>query len=374
VKNASGSKLGQLPLFGEHDELALLQSAISDAVLAVDTNLEPYFYNSRLALLFELNAQGTNVSTGNKLSLAEMVTNEEVVEAFKEAIETGSTKSLTAAKFHLANGGRLYLSVSVAPMKRGKQITGAVGVFHDVTELKTAEQMRIDFVANVSHELRTPLTSIQGYVETLIHDQQVGQSINPDYLEVIHRNTHRLINLIDDLLDLSALDSNSAALHKEKIDTNEATKRVLAPLVPSFEAKNQKISFNCERAPLVFADPRRLEQVMINLIDNASKYTPNGGSIDIRWVENPDSPGVLLKISDTGPGIPAKHHTRLFERFYRIDKARSRDMGGTGLGLAIVKHIMQSHQGSVEVDSSPGKGTQFICAFPNPKNIPGLSS
>lgn len=357
------------PKPNELEELRLIQSAISDAVLIVDHQLAPTFFNSRLKLMFEVD----HIEHSLKDPL-NFIPNPEVIEAFKEVLQTGKPQSLTALKFHLKNGGRLYISVSISPIKVSEIISGVIGIFHDVTELKTAEQMRIDFVANVSHELRTPLTSIQGYIETLIGDAHDGRAIDTSYLQVVQRNTERLITLIDDLLDLSTLESNPAALHKEKVDTLQISARILSNLLQKTTSKNHAISVDASKAPIVYADPRRLEQVITNLLDNAIKYTPPEGKIRVLWEESPDSPGALLKISDTGPGIPAKLHSRLFERFFRVDKARSRDMGGTGLGLAIVKHIMQSHQGSVEVDSVPGIGTTFICTFPHPKNIPGLGT
>jgi len=348
----------------ELDELKILQTAISDGVLVVDDQLTPIFFNSKLRLLFPMSDMGPNLN-----ETLSFIHNLEVVNGFREVMETGKAITLHAQKFHFSDGGRIYLSVSLSPLKVGSNARGVIGIFHDVTELKTAEQMRIDFVANVSHELRTPLTSIQGYVETLLEDAESGRKVETSYLKVVQRNTQRLLTLIDDLLDLSTLESNPAALHKEKLDTHAISERVMVNLSHKSQLKKQHISVNSIEGPQVFADPRRLEQVLTNLLDNAIKFTPNEGKIKIDWFENLESPGVFLKISDTGPGITAKHHARLFERFFRVDKARSRDMGGTGLGLAIVKHIMQSHQGTVEVESTPGEGTTFICAFPHPKNI-----
>ena len=221
--------------------------------------------------------------------------------------------------------------------------------------------MRIDFVANVSHELRTPLTSIKGYVDTLIEDVSQRKAVDPDFLSIISRNSERLMNLMNDLLDLSAIESDDI-LQKDSVDTKDLTSRVMRQLQATFEAKNQKVGANL-RAATVSADAQRAEQVVVNLLDNAVKYTPPGGNIEISWLA--DGNDVVLQVWNDGPAIPIEHHPRLFERFYRVDKARSREQGGTGLGLAIVKHIMQKHEGSVWVESHPGKGTSFLCRFPS---------
>jgi two-component system phosphate regulon sensor histidine kinase PhoR len=237
-----------------------------------------------------------------------------------------------------------------------------VGVFHDVTELKRAEQMRIEFVANVSHELRTPLTAIKGYADTLSADLDAGKPSEKEFVRAIQRNSDRLMSLIHDLLDLSSLESGAEELRTDLVNTAEISRKVIGQIEPTAKQKGQTISLDLKTAN-VLADPARLEQVLVNLLDNAVKYTPNGGSISVSWFRL-NGGGVELWVSDTGPGISAEHHGRLFERFYRVDKARSRQLGGTGLGLAIVKHIMQRHGGSVRVESQVGKGAVFICTFP----------
>lgn len=337
-------------------EQATIMGAISDAILAVDTEGVPLFYNSRFALLFDGDGVERRTRVWERFRIPE------VVESFREALETG--KICTAAGIPMdVTGGKRYLSLSVAPLRKNRgEIYGAVGVFHDVTELKSAEQMRIDFVANVSHELRTPLTSIKGYTDTIVADLDAGQPPSRKFLEVIVRNVDRLMSLISDLLELSSLESPQI-LHKEKISTRDLTANILRPLQPGLDRKKQTLDV-VWGAETILADPKRLEQVMVNLLDNANKYTPTGGKIQLEWRKRSDE-AVLLIIKDSGPGIPEEHHARLFERFYRVDKGRSRELGGTGLGLAIVKHIMQQHQGTVSVESKPGAGATFICLFPS---------
>ena len=352
----------------EREELATLMSAISDAILAVDTDGRALFFNTRFALSFG-NEEALSKRT---IAVWELFRAPEVVDAYQQALKQGRSATVNAIPFEGEAGGRTFFSLSVAPLRKTSlEIYGAVGVFHDVTELKRAEQIRIDFVANVSHELRTPLTSIKGYTDTLIGDMRAGRGVEQSFLDIIARNVERLMSLISDLLDLSSLESTDV-LHTSPVDTAEITSRLVRQLEGGFKGKEQSVALVTD-APVVTADPRRLEQVLVNLLDNAGKYTPKGTKISVKWelAGGPERPelgegpsDVILKISDNGPGISPEHQPRLFERFYRIDKARSREQGGTGLGLAIVKHIMQKHGGSVRVVSAPGAGTAFICRFP----------
>jgi two-component system phosphate regulon sensor histidine kinase PhoR len=234
-----------------------------------------------------------------------------------------------------------------------------------IAALKKAEKMRIEFVANVSHELRTPLTSIKGYTETLIQDIEEGRTADPEFLQIILKNSNRLLALINDLLDLSAIESGADQLHPANLDLEEVTSHALRALALTAENKHSTIKTEVQ-AKTLHADPKRVEQVITNLVDNAIRYCPNGSTITVNWSVATDSsgPAIVLSVIDNGPGISEKYHDRLFERFYRLDKGRSREMGGTGLGLSIVKHIMQRHNGSVTVDSVVGRGTTFICRFP----------
>jgi two-component system phosphate regulon sensor histidine kinase PhoR len=338
------------------EELATLMSAISDAILAVDTEECPLFYNSRFEILF-----GNHKLKSNP-RLWEVFRDPGILSAFREALKQGKHSATQIIPFEDPSGKR-YFSLSVSPLRQSQNLPyGAVGIFHDVTELKLAEQIRIDFVANVSHELRTPLTAIKGYADTLLMDIQQGQVPAPEFIEIITRNSDRLMHLIQDLLDLSSLESKEL-IHKSKINTEEVTSRILKQMQRTFESKDQSLEVK-NQTPYVLADSKRLEQVLVNLLDNASKYTPKKGKISIQW-EKAQNQGVVLTVQDTGPGIPLEHHSRLFERFYRVDQARSREQGGTGLGLAIVKHIMQKHDGSIQVESKSGEGSLFICKFPD---------
>jgi two-component system phosphate regulon sensor histidine kinase PhoR len=317
------------------------------------------FFNSRFATQLYGNQEALR---GRQVLLWEMFRAPEILEAYREAVSHGKSSEAKTVAWEKEGETRRFYSVSVSPLrKQTGQIYGAVGVFHDITELKGAEQIRIDFVANVSHELRTPLTSIKGYTDTLLIDAQAGEPMSKDFLEIIARNVDRLMNLIRDLLDLSTLES-SDTLSKSAISTAEITSRVVKQLQGGFIAKKQSIK-ESYGAPVVVAEFRRLEQVLVNLLENANKYTPAGGEIGVSW--ETERGAIVLRVSDNGPGIPTEHLGRLFERFYRVDKSRSREQGGTGLGLAIVKHIMQKHEGTVMVESQPGHGTTFVCRFPD---------
>jgi two-component system, OmpR family, phosphate regulon sensor histidine kinase PhoR len=353
IKADLESKVDILSL--EREEQATMMAAIHDAILAINLNGELLFYNSRFALLFA----GDYLS--EKTRVYELIRSPEVLEAFQGALEQGKSTTLKAFPFE-RNETKFYFALSVAPLKkRDDSIYGAMAIFHDVSDLKKAEQMRIEFVANVSHELRTPLTAIKGFTETVMTDMQEGEPANPMFMEKIALNVDRLLSLINDLLDLSSIES-SLTIRKEYLDTGELTQRLTKQLEGTFARKNQQISTEI-RAKRVAADLPKLEQVLTNLLDNASKYTPEGGKISVQWTATETS-DVILKVSDTGPGIAPEHQSRLFERFYRVDRGRSRQLGGTGLGLAIVKHVMQLHGGAAWVESKLGQGSSFICWFP----------
>lgn len=352
----SGETLEEV--LAERDELATLVGGISDAILALDLEESPLFYNSQFAVLV-----GQDRLNSGKSKLIEMIKDADIVHAFRFSLAEGKTFHLKAVP-HMTGDRKKYYSLSISPLKRpDRSLYGAVGIFHDVTEMHQADQMRIEFVANVSHELRTPLTAIKGYTDTLLDDLKTGREIEKNFLEVIHRNTDRLIHLIGDLLDLSSMDSRVDTLSKEKISTEEITNRMIAQVRKNVEAKNQSITAHFS-VSTIHADVKRVEQILVNLLDNASKYSPAGGKIILEWRKHPNNEDALLKIKDEGPGIPPEHHDHLFERFYRVDKGRSRDMGGTGLGLAIVKNIMLRHGGAVWVESVMGEGSVFTCQFP----------
>lgn len=240
---------------------------------------------------------------------------------------------------------------------------GAVIVMHDITRINTLENMRKDFVANVSHELRTPLSIIKGYVETLLEEPRPDPETAVAFLQTIRRHSNRLETLIGDLLTISALESQDKRLTLGRVSLRAVAEAARDELAPQAAAKQTRFSIEIPvQFPEARADGTRLHQVFVNLFDNAIKYTPPGSQVIVTATERGEELEVC--VADNGPGIAEEHLDRIFERFYRVDKARSRDLGGTGLGLSIVKHIIQAHNGRVWAESELGQGSRFYFTVP----------
>ncbi len=349
-------------LVREREENQAFMSSVQEGLISVSLDEKILYFNSQFAAQF-INPTDLQQAQG-PMSMRTIFRAPEVNEAFQAALNEGRTSKLTTKLSTRIDHLVRFFAISITPLRKAKtrEIYGAIGIFHDITELKKAEQIRIEFVGNASHELRTPLTSVKGYIETLKGDFKSGQMEQAGtFLDIISRNVDRLIDLVNDLLSISALDANSE-LKMEMVSPLQISEQVVSELRVIASEKNQVIVVIGE-VPAFLADIRKVEQVLRNLVSNAVKYIPQGGNIQIRW-ETGDGGEVILRVIDNGPGIPPEHHNRLFERFYRIDKGRTRDAGGTGLGLAIVKHIMQSHGGTVQLKSEVEKGSEFVCLFP----------
>ncbi len=239
---------------------------------------------------------------------------------------------------------------------------GTILVFHDLTRLKQLERTREEFVANVSHELRTPLSLIKGYVETLLDGARNNPEVAERFLKIIERNTQRLDLLIQDLLTISALESERIKVDLQPVNLRTLVEKVFSDL--KLRAENKQTKLLVELPELIAtADANRIDQVLANLVDNAIKYGRANGKVIVGGKKTDDGK-IEVFVQDDGPGIPPEALDRVFERFYRVDKARSRDQGGTGLGLSIVKHIVQAHGGEVWVRSEPGKGATFFFTLP----------
>ena len=251
------------------------------------------------------------------------------------------------------------LSVSIAPLR---EVGGSAAVFRDITELRRLEKIRKDFVANVSHELRTPITAIRGYAETLRDGAIKDAQHAPSMVDIIYRQSERLSELVEDLLELSRLEAKELNLEIVEVRLADVAQRAIEVVRQRAEAKELKLVVTLGPQLLARADERGIEQVLLNLFDNAVKYTPARGRIEVSGEQRDGR--VLVAIKDSGVGIEEKHLSRVFERFYRVDKGRSRDMGGTGLGLSIVKHLMTAMHGDVTVQSRPGAGSTFIISLP----------
>ncbi len=248
-----------------------------------------------------------------------------------------------------------------------EELRGVVAVIGDITKIRQLESIRKDFVANVSHELKTPLTSIKGFIETLLDGALEDKETETKFLTIINQETDRLNNLIADLLDISKLESGQTDLRKRLFHIDHLINEIILTVEGRLKDKQLNLTKDIQAA-VVDGDENLFREVIINLLDNAIKYTPEGGEISIGTSQNPER--FEFFIQDTGIGIPEESLPRLFERFYRVDKGRSREMGGTGLGLSIVKHIIERHGGKVTVESQLAKGSRFAFTIPfAPKEV-----
>lgn len=252
--------------------------------------------------------------------------------------------------------------VHVAPIELG-ETKGAIGVFYDITQIERLETIRQEFLSNISHELRTPLTSILAFVETLEDGAIRDEENNQHFLNVIRRNAERMHRLIDDILELSTIESGKIALDVKKTKLAPLINEIFTNLSGKAGEREIKLISEISNDATVSADAVRLEQMLTNLIDNAVKFNREGGQVIVRHAQNRNG-NDAISVTDTGEGIGGEHLQRIFERFYRADRARSREIGGTGLGLAIVKHLARLHEGEISVSSSIGQGTTFQLELP----------
>jgi two-component system phosphate regulon sensor histidine kinase PhoR len=356
-------KRRRIQLAQEREESQALVSALEDAVLSVGLDRKIKFFNSRFATLFLNRAQADQLRGGETAPVSNIFREPGLLDLFEGTLSSGEVRAAQLKINSVIDGQDRYYSVKVSPLRQDKTtgLYGAMALFHDVTDLKKSEKIRMEFVENASHELRTPLTSMKGYVDTAKDDVKHGRTDQlAHFLDIISRSADRLAELVNDMLTLSSLESGHA-LKKESIRLDDLTRESIEQISSLAREKNISLQTLVEGSHLM-GDRSKLEQVLQNLLGNAIKYVQSGGQVNVRWQE--DDQFVSLTVSDNGPGIADMHLSRLFERFYRIDKGRSRDVGGTGLGLSIVKHIVQSHGGSVAVRSEVGKGSEFICSFP----------
>lgn len=293
--------------------------------------------------------------------LTELTRNPAIYDAFLDAL---NGQERDAVKVETYDSGRKVFDLRVVPFHASGngRIAGAVGVLFDITRLDRLEIVRQEFLANVSHELRTPLTSILASAETLEAGAINNAENSQRFLSIIQKNATRMQHLIHDLLELGAIESGTVTVSPEPIQLKPLVDDVMNTL--TMAASDRKVTFhNLVGADVqVFADPHRLVQMLTNLVDNAVKFNRDAGSVSVEHVaaDRADQ----ISVTDTGEGIPTQHVDRLFERFYRVDRARSRDLGGTGLGLAIVKHLAKAHGGEVSVTSRIGQGTRFVIELP----------
>jgi two-component system phosphate regulon sensor histidine kinase PhoR len=341
-------------MVAEKEKVESILRCMTEGVLVVDLQGRVILLNENAKKMFNL-PEAQRVSG---VSFTEVSRHPEMKKLMEEVLACDCSSKCFSKEVCLEGSG--WFRINAVGLRDGDEMAvGYILVFHDVTELRRLETVRADFVANVSHELRTPLTAIQGYAETLLHRPPAEPQ---DFLSIIHRHSERLGRLIDDLLTLSDLESGKAQLTKENLHAGNLIGRVLEIFREQAGKKSVTLSHAVEPGlPAIFGDSDRLQQLLINLIDNALKYTPSGGQVKVTAgpaaAMGDHEPMVEIDVADTGCGIPQKDLPRLTERFYRVDKARSRQLGGTGLGLAIVKHIVQAHHGSLKIESQIVKGT-----------------
>jgi two-component system phosphate regulon sensor histidine kinase PhoR len=346
----------------EKDYLQTILKGMMEGVLVVDGRGRILMVNDALRNLLSFSSD-----VADKMPL-EVIRNAELEAAITSVVREGKNKVLELNV--TVPGGRI-LEVNVVGIlpssnstgADGEGVRGAIAVFHDITRLKELEIIRQDFVANVSHELRTPLTTIKGYAETLL-EGALKEEVAFQFVQVIKRHTDRLTKIVEDLLMLSKIESKEFQLKIEFVSLPDFINDVIDFVKEAAEKKEISISQSkITSSQAVGADRNYLEQIFINLLDNAIKYTHEGGKVTISAIEK-DKREIQFSIEDDGMGIPREDIPRIFERFYRVDKGRSQELGGTGLGLSIVKHLVQAHGGRVWVESQLGEGSTFYFTLP----------
>ncbi len=336
-------------------EQQALFNSMTEGVLVLDAGGRIQLANESLRKLFRLSKEvrGQTIMEAFRL--------QELAEVIRRLEEDGA---VSGYELELPGIDERWLRVNAAAvLGREGARHGTILVFHDLTRLKQLENTRQEFVANVSHELRTPLSLIKGFVETLLEGARNDPELSSKFLHTIEKHTDRLTYLIEDLLTISRLESGNTAMNLLPVDLHDAAAHALDDLKSKATEKEVVIENLVPPGLWARADAERLHQVFSNLIENAIKYGRQGGKVAVGAQENGDN-RVEAWVRDDGPGIPDEARERVFERFYRVDRARARDTGGTGLGLAIVKHIVQAHGGEVWVKSELGEGATFFLTLP----------
>ncbi len=372
IRSAAGDTLEQSAHFNEvmgriqdrvfkqktrNQALNTVINHMQNGILAVDDKLNIILVTPAAKHL--LNIVGS--AEGLPISMASKDVNLDQV--LQDAMRQGGVYTNEVAARSAVGRGHVPLRLYVSAMMKDGKAVGAVALVEDITELRRLEQVRTDFAANVSHELKTPLTSIKGFVETLQEGAIENPAMARKFLRIIMLEADRLTRLINDILSISKLESGTDGMPNAKIRLDKLARDVCEMLEIQASEKNVTIHPPQVSEPsIVMGNPDRVEQMLINLVENAVKYNREGGSVTVTMHNSEDS--VNVSIADTGIGIAKENLPRLFERFYRVDKGRSRSMGGTGLGLAIVKHLIKSMGGMIEVQSNLGEGTEFLITLP----------
>ena len=349
-------KIGDLE--EEQAKATAVLDAMVEGVIATDGHDHIILINERARALF-----GLGRARAERRPLLEVIRNVDLHDVLGES-RIAPVGTVVSREIKLAEPLERVLQVHAVPLRFTGEARGVVMVLHDITELRRLEQVRTEFVANVSHELRTPLTAIHGYLETLLDGALEEPENARKFLQIVFRHTERLGRLTDDLTDLSNIELGRISLRLEPTVVSDVSDSVLAIIAPRAVAGQVSVEAKLPAGlPMVVVDRDRLAQILINLVDNAVKYTPKGGHVRVEG-RVAERGMVEVTVRDTGVGIPKADLPRLTERFYRVDKARSRDLGGTGLGLAIVKHLVLAHGGELDIDSELWKGTTVRFTLP----------
>jgi two-component system phosphate regulon sensor histidine kinase PhoR len=343
---------------GRESDTQTIVGAMEDGVLVVDARSRITLMNPTFQKLFDLREPAVGVPLVEAVRHATL--DQLVGETLKTREAMRSELTVTDSRTH----GERHIEVSAVPIKKADdEMSGAVVLLHDVTESKQVDQIRREFIANVSHELRTPLSILRGYIEVLLDEPETPREELARILSIMERHSKRLQRLVDDLLTLAQLESSQATLELSVVRVDELFNNLIRDWKEKLAAKNLKVIVDLTPEASTFrADGTRLEEVLYNLLDNAVKFSRENGQIHLQAARRGSE--TVLSVADNGFGISKEHLPRIFERFYRADKARSRELGGTGLGLAIVKHIAQLHGGHVEAESELGQGTTIRVVLP----------
>jgi two-component system phosphate regulon sensor histidine kinase PhoR len=342
-----------------------MMDSLREGLVVVDAGGRVVVLNAAARELFAAPEAKARTRRGPRF-LSDLTRDPAVVKAFAAAAERGER---VQAKVETAGPTGRSFDLRVAPLGARSGAagrSGAVGVFFDITRLERLERVRQEFLSNVSHELRTPLAAIRAFVETLDAGAIDEPEHNRRFLSIIDRNAARMHNLIDDILELSAIEAGTVTVEPRAVRLRPLVEDVISALASRAEARRVALGNFVPAGVAVRADPRRLEQMLTNLLDNAVKFSREGGGVRVHHERSAGRDRV--SVTDAGDGIAPEHLPRLFERFYRVDKARSRELGGTGLGLAIVKHLARAHGGEATVRSAVGRGATFTIELPQQEN------
>ena len=338
----------------QNQKLAAIFNSMIEGVIVVDKEGRIISINPTIEKIFGVSKKDVEEKT-----FLEAIRNNDISDVISTVLKKGQPVS---AELTLMYPVRKISEVNATPIFDNNEVAGCLVVIHDITEIRKLETVRSDFIANVSHELKTPLTSIKGFIETLLEGALDDKKNNRNFLMIIQEHAERLNNLVNDLLSLSHLESKEIVLEKKDIDVHQLVERVILGFTSQLKKRHIEVNNELPAGLSMKADKNRIEQVFTNLIDNAIKFNKEKGTVKI--YSHDVNGKIKIIVEDSGIGIPEKDSTRIFERFYRVDKARSRELGGTGLGLSIVKHIIELHNGSVGVESTEGFSSRFWIVLP----------